>query len=63
MPARLPVALLASALLCPTHAVAQHTGTATGAQQPASNPSVPQPINEPGTPPAVPTTLFPHSET
>ncbi len=63
MPVRLLVVLLASTLLCPTRARGQHTGTATGAQQPASNPSVPQPVNEPGTPPAVPTTIFPHSET
>lgn len=40
---------------------AQHTGSATGAQQPASNPSIPQPANEPGTPLVVPTTVFPHS--
>ena len=51
------------AVLCSAQAPAQHTGNATGAQQPASNPSVPQPANEPGTPLAVPTTVFPHADT
>ncbi len=50
------------ALVSPFGSPAQHTGNATGAQQPASNPSEPQPANEPGTPPVVPTTVFPHAD-
>ena len=63
MPVRLRFALLASALLCSASASAQHTGTATGADLPASDASRPQPTNEPGTPLVVPTTMFPHPDT
>ena len=62
MPARVFIAPFL-AVLCCAPALTQHSGSATGAQQPASDPAVPQPVNEPGTPPAVPTTMFPHSDT